>query len=469
MNLYRSGVYHYNPTMHHGPFLYYLGLIPFFVLGINTFSLRFLPALCNSTLLLLLIPLRKHIGEKGVVAAGIMLALSPINVFYSREIIHESYFIFFSLAAVVFATCYLENRKTRYIAGIAMSLGFLWTIKETVVITVFVWMAALVGTFVIDSMFEGSGRRKKKVRNLLTKMGIETWRLKFILVSCFFLVFAIGIVLYSSFFTHWQGVADFFSGVKAWISQGVSGQGHQKPFFYYLELLVRFELPIILLGVIGILYGFRKRSSCAIFVSLWAIFLFIIYSFIPYKTPWLLMNIVLPLSLLAGFSMNEILAVLIGRKGLLIFAIDVAIVAVCLLGYHAVKVSFFDYENDRHPLTYVQTKRDIKKLVSRIEQVSATWPEGKNTEIKILSPHYWPLPWYLRDYYRVGYFGEVVDEADAPLIIGSLSNKDELENKLKDDYHTDSYELRQGVELILYIRSDVWDRCCVHHDSVDSQ
>ena len=101
------------------------------------------------------------------------------------------------------------------------------------------------------------------------------------------------------------------------------------------------------------------------------------------------MNIVLPFSILAGFSANEILKTLINKRGLLIFAVDVAILMVCFLGYHAVKVSFSDYDNDVHPLTYVQTKRDFKKLVSRIEQVSYALPDGKGFTIFVKNSKSW--------------------------------------------------------------------------------
>ncbi|UCE17520.1 MAG: TIGR03663 family protein [Gemmatimonadota bacterium] len=464
VTLYRTGVYLYDPTMHHGPFLSYLGLVPFYLLGINTFSLRFFPALCNSGLLLLLIPLRRRIGEAGVVAAGIVLALSPINVYYSREIIHESYFIFFTLTAIVFASRYLENRKLWLVIGFGASLAFLWTIKETLIITLAAWTAALTGTVIIGIFSVDGGMRKARLRETLASIWAEARGLRSVLIFCFFLILAIGVLLYSSFFTNWHGVDGFFSGVRIWASQGIAGQGHQKPFFYYLELMIRFELPVLLFGLVGMYYSFRRSTRFSIFISLWALFIFGAYSIIPYKTPWLLMNIVLPFALSAGYAANEILNSLVRRRGLLIFAVDIAIIMTCFLGYHSIRVSFFDYDNDTHPLTYVQTKRDIKKLVSRIEQVSGALPEGTGVEIKVLSPDYWPLPWYLRDYSSVGYFSRIIDDADAPVIIGSPAQQKDLESMLEEKYHIENYELRQGVRLDLYIRNDAWEKCCAFPD-----
>ena len=57
LNLYNNNYYHYDPSNYHGPFLYYIGLIPFYILGISDFSFRLMPILFGIMVVALLYPL----------------------------------------------------------------------------------------------------------------------------------------------------------------------------------------------------------------------------------------------------------------------------------------------------------------------------------------------------------------------------------------------------------------------------
>jgi predicted membrane-bound mannosyltransferase len=72
-----------------------------------------------------------------------------------------------------------------------------------------------------------------------------------------------------------------------------------------------------------------------------------------------------------------------------------------------------------------------------------------------MAPDYWPLPWYLRDSPSVGYFGKVV-QTSASLVIVEQTQEAELIQTVGDAYRrSGSYLLRQGVELVLYVRNDL--------------
>jgi len=92
----------YDYQNYHGPFLFFTHIIPLSIKE-TIFSLRCSVAVFGSLLILLLWPLRRKIGRAGVTAAAFLLALSPTNLFFARTNIHETYFAFFSLAAVVAA------------------------------------------------------------------------------------------------------------------------------------------------------------------------------------------------------------------------------------------------------------------------------------------------------------------------------------------------------------------------------
>src|SRR5574337_525330 len=143
LNLFNRNYYHYDPANYHGPFLYYIGLIPFYILGLSDFSFRFMPALFGIMVVALLSPLRRRLGKMGLLTAGLLIAFSPATSFFSRDTIHEIYFVFFSLAVVVSFFLYSETRKSRYIYFAAASLAFVITIKETYILTFAVFALSL--------------------------------------------------------------------------------------------------------------------------------------------------------------------------------------------------------------------------------------------------------------------------------------------------------------------------------------
>ncbi len=144
--------YKYDPTNYHGPFLYFAGLLPFFTLGPSVFSLRLLPALAGTGCIAILWPIRRWLGWSGLALAAWLVALSPPAVYFSRTIIHETYVVFFGLAAFV---CLLRSFERIPRGGApfdrnwllfgVVSLALVFTNKETSVLTFAVFaLAALV-------------------------------------------------------------------------------------------------------------------------------------------------------------------------------------------------------------------------------------------------------------------------------------------------------------------------------------
>jgi predicted membrane-bound mannosyltransferase len=72
----------------------------------------------------------------------------------------------------------------------------------------------------------------------------------------------------------------------------------------------------------------------------------------------------------------------------------------------------------------------------------------------VVSPEHWPLPWYLRDYTRVGYWGHIVDTSE-PIVIALQSQVPELERQLGSQYRIFStHDLRPGNTLVMFVRKD---------------
>jgi uncharacterized protein (TIGR03663 family) len=372
MQLFKGYGYHYDPFNYHGPSLYYLNLIPFFLFGLSNFSLRFIPAVFGAALLLLLYPLRKYFGNVFLLAGSAFLAFSPTMVYYSRYAIHEMLFVFFTFSTFVSFYLYTREKKPFFLYCTAISSALLLSTKETGYFTLFVF-----ASFLAIFFFYNHKKRNAK------KHGIET---KHVLASVLFFLL-IYFTLFSSFFTDIDGITRSFSASLPHYIDLVAFKGvHCKPFPYYFDLLLSYELPVLILALCAILFCFRHRDTVLFFLSYWFLLTFFGYSATPYKTPWLIVDITLPMLLLAAYFLQKIYK----KERLLNFIILVTLVC-AFLSYYTIQTSFIHFSEDEHnKLAYAHTNKDIYNLLSWLETGS------KQVPIKIQTDSYgqWPLPWY---------------------------------------------------------------------------
>ena len=119
----------------------------------------------------------------------------------------------------------------------------------------------------------------------------------------------------------------------------------------------------------------------------------------------------------------------------------------------AFDLAFVRYDDERAgALVYVQTRRDVLKMVARIEDYARGHPLGRSLPIQILSPDYLPLNWYLRDFTDVGYFGSASEEPGGPVVIARSDSADRVASLLGEGYARETYALRPGVDLCLFLQ-----------------
>ncbi len=261
-------------------------------------------------------------------------------------------------------------------------------------------------------------------------------------------------LFYSSFFTYKQGVVAALETFKIWTKTGTS-DFHRKPFYTYVIWLLQEESLLLMLGALGAALAlWRARRRFIVFAAAWAIGILAAYSLVPYKTPWLALNFTLPLAISGGYAINAIYGWNGQQTVKRAVAIGLMACAVAMGMYQAVVLNFSQYDNDRYPYVYAHTMRGINQLVGEIERLAARAGTGKETDIAIASPDYWPLPWYLREYKRVGFQGRVGDFKEA-IVIGSEAQESQLKSRLGENYsRVGGYVLRPGANLVLYIRRD---------------
>lgn len=264
------------------------------------------------------------------------------------------------------------------------------------------------------------------------------------------------LVFFSSFFTYPKGVPAFFEAYAVWTKTG-SKDHTQNGWIAYLKWGYQLELPLFLLSAVGTLIAFAKgKQRFAMFASLWALGLFLAYTIIPYKTPWLALSFLLPMCIAGGYAVNEIAV----RRGTHFKLIAAALAALSFgfLGYKTYELNFVRYDDDSMAYVYAHTKRGFHDLIKQIEHFAAKSGKGENVSVRVISPEYWAMPWYTRDYKNVVYTGAFEDINSAEMIVASEKQKDELNERYGAHYkYQGMYPLRPGVDLILLVKKDLAD------------
>ena len=477
VRLVRDGAYKYDPENYHGPTLYYFAaLIPWITrilfgtaardhYGLTTFTIRLIPAVFGLGTIGLIFMLRRRLGTIAVLSAGLLLAVSPGAVYLSRYFIHETQFVFFTLGIVVFGLRFYDTRNPTWLLLASASAALLFATKETAMISVGVLLIAFGLTHVYRRLFRkalaqpvGKGRRPGvrqpgAFRTFLDDFGTANLWISGAIAIVVFLF--LNILFYSSFFKHSQGIYDALKTFEIWRKTGQTAHVHS-PFTYVLWL-IRQEGSLLFLGAIGaVLVVLKPKNSVALFAALWSFGLIAAYSLIPYKTPWLVLNFIVPLALIAGYVVQVIWEI---ERGQIRIVAMVLVIAVAVSTYQTIDLNFINYDNDStyYVYVYAHTRRGTLDLVRNIEQI-AKEREGEKTGITIVSPDYWPLPWYLRDYSRTAYFGTMAQSTEA-LIVAREDQKalmdanfGELYRMVPSNDASGSFELRPGVRLLLYVR-----------------
>jgi uncharacterized protein (TIGR03663 family) len=454
LSLFRQGIYRYNAANYHGPTLYYFAMMSCSVNnllfggeGPSTVAIRMVPALFGIGALVLLMNFRSRLGNAGTLVAIAMAALSPGMVYVSRDFIHEMLLVFFTLWLVVCGLHFWDTKMTRYLLLASVAAALMICTKETAPIS-------LVALGVSAGCAIASTSTPQKMT--AAEWG-GWWRIGLLALAAVVLFLASSLLFYSSFFGNYpQGIRDAVTTYTYWARTGLSQ--HTAPWYTYLAWLLREEAPIFLLGAIGAALAlFRRRNRLAIFAAVWALALLAAYSILPYKTPWILLNMILPLCLVAGHAAQELwdarMRLLRGRAAWFASASLIAL-ALAIGFYQSVQLNFFHYDDGRYSYPYAQTHRGFLDLVAQINTIASSAGGENAASITVVTSEYWPLPWYLRDYRNVTYHDHVVP-ASTTMFIGSWKEIAGLQRQLAERYRlVGAYPLRPGVDLVLYATSN---------------
>ncbi len=443
--LVREGVYKYDPGNYHGPTLYYLTLPLVALVGLSDAAVRGTTVIFGLLTVFVLWRFLARWSQAMALAAAALLATSTGAVFFSRYFIHESLFVAFTLFVVAASPSRHGRERWRFIAT-GLSLGLLFATKETA----FVSAGALIaGAVAAAWLVQGTSP-------LAVARGIRPFALEHaenLLHGALTFIVSAGL-LYSSFFRNPAGVLDAFRTFAFWTKTAV--RDHENPWYQHFSWLREADPVLIYLGFAGILLALAlRRSFVAVMASVWALLLFAAYSVVKYKTPWLGLNMLLPLAITAGYLVSEIANVsfLSGRLSMKPVAMALTL---CAAGFSATKswdLETKNYDDETHAYLYAHTQRSFIPLVQLIKERAAALGTGTDTGIAVFAPENWPLAWYLRDYKNAGYWGEFKTDVNVDMYVGSVEQDGALALKLGDGFEKfGPFNMRGVVNLVLYVR-----------------
>lgn len=133
-NLVERLQYTQDPT-YHGPLLYHLTGLSFFLFGDNDATARLPVAIVSIGGVLLFGLFRRTLGEGGALGAGLLYSVSPILLFYSRYLRNDLFVVAATLVWVAMMFRYLERRNPRWLFLMVAAMAFSFAAKENSFIT----------------------------------------------------------------------------------------------------------------------------------------------------------------------------------------------------------------------------------------------------------------------------------------------------------------------------------------------
>lgn len=122
--------YIHNPMMH-GTSMYHFIALSYFMFGANDFTARIPSVLFSIAMVWLLWPWRRYLGRAGVIAAGILMLVSPYMLFYGRYVREDVFAVLYGMVMLYAVLRYLETGEARYLFMLAIAQVMHFTVKET--------------------------------------------------------------------------------------------------------------------------------------------------------------------------------------------------------------------------------------------------------------------------------------------------------------------------------------------------
>lgn len=446
----------------HGPFLYYISAAAFGLFGDSILTGRLLSVFFGTATILLLYPLRRWLGNSGLITSSFLFAISPFFITFSREFRSDSLLIFFTLAMIIFLVLFIDTKRKLYffLASANFALGIV--VKENMLLILFV-LISYSGLFMLLS-------NRLNKNNILPKIKENTN----LLIQSFLIIFLIYSIFYTRLFSKWEGLFTGLESPVQWFrialfpdpgTAGVYNFVYRYDFFEYLNLINKYEFFPAIMGLIGGVYSFIRKDKFMQFLFFWAASLIVSFSLSSYKQPQLTLNILLPLLMLSGAFIEKLYRSAHENKKSIV-------ILIFLISSFVLFFQSMDSVNKMS--SFHESSKQFDEVGKYIENLS----EKKNILVFYVNNDptqtFHPLTWYLRTYavekrlimvyvnyntnlsYEASFVDEGVRGYDRPIILVADNLKGNLETLLEErnyiTFRTGAYVQNLGSrhELIAF-------------------
>jgi uncharacterized protein (TIGR03663 family) len=436
--------FRYDPQDRHGPALYLFAKPIVELCGARKFAdltevqVRLAPVIISSITVLLFGAGVEMFGFVTCVIAAMLFTFAPLPLYYGRYFIHETLFVAATLGLILAAGRVLKTRSFVAAALAGMCAALMLAAKETAIIHFStLGIAAVVG-------WAWKARVNRNQSHTITT-GI------LVLAAGIFAITTI--LLFTWGGRNWAALGDLIRALPRFAKRA-GGEGHEKPFWYYLVLLGggwsgAIVVSLAIGGFVVTLFDFARDRvfSPLSFISVYAVIVCAVYSLIPYKTPWLALNFWLPMSLLIGLALAGAWKKFARPPGNWLLAAPAILIAVAIR--HDVGNRVFRFPADeKNPYAYAHTVDGLLNLPPRLEAL-AKEQNLASPRIAVIAADPWPLPWYLRKFSQVGFWKPGEDAGSANFLITSPDAAEKLGDSLHG-FRPEYFGLRPEAILILW-------------------
>ena len=271
------GGYHYDPTNYHGPLHFYVLFFFKSLLGRNLWALRLPTAIVGILTVEWCFRFERFFGRRASAWTAVAMLVSPATLYFQRDAIHEAWLLGF-LVLGFWGVCGLCQEGTKnYLWAVGLALAGAILTKETWIIHVGCLFIAGACVFLAetlqpsrrpllrpeeppplpDSSARGAGRFTLPEPSLFAgrlTVAPQLWTTRDALVVAGVVV-ALVVFFYSGNFllfnpanygkdAHANSLSWFtniFAAYTPWGKKADEGEGHQKPFMYWCQLVARNE------------------------------------------------------------------------------------------------------------------------------------------------------------------------------------------------------------------------------------
>jgi uncharacterized protein (TIGR03663 family) len=422
----KQGFYRYDPTNYHGPLHFYVLFLSQTLFGRNVWALRLPVVLASIFCIRLTLNFQPLIGRSVSRWAALAMAVSPAFVFYGRYSIHEVWLLLFCMLFILGLLGLWRFGTSGYLWCAGMGLFGMILTKETYIIHVGCAAIAVLVTWITHRMLPADDAARVRQRWTYTELVVV------LLTGIAALVF-----FYSGTFMNWSGVAGLFETFEAWFKTGKEGNGHEKPWHYWLELLARYEWPL-LAGLVASAATLLFRDVSLRYLAIYGVGTLMAYSIVNYKTPWCIISMIWPLLFIFGAAVYVLPRYLQRPAG-----IAAALLVTASLVQSA-RLNYLHCTTDTEPYVYVQTYNDIRKLTDPLLTLARKNPSIYQITGHMIRQSAYPLPWILGDFPKVGYYerDNLPARLDADFLVVQEDKIEMVERKLTGSYYTMPFAIR---------------------------